>query len=260
MFVDFESELTPVRVISSYRLLSSPIGVVTRQKSRKCWGIALKFGGKTYYSQRGKRFLSDRNHIMLLPKGAQYEWTCVEQGECIVIDFDALEDGNTLRSVEVTDNGFILSAFSRLERALNSADAVGRLESMHILYELLMLLEKAANKKYVPKDKRHLLDPAMDYIMDHYFDPGISNDQLAQLCGMSTVYFRKTFENVYNSAPIRYLHTVRINKAKAILSGDYDSVSQVAESVGYRSVYHFSKMFRTYTGMSPSDYAKNSKI
>ena len=51
MFIDF---ITPTRVISSYKLLNSPVGVVTRQKCRKCWGIALKAGGKTLYQQDGK--------------------------------------------------------------------------------------------------------------------------------------------------------------------------------------------------------------
>jgi AraC-like DNA-binding protein len=59
--------------------------------------------------------------------------------------------------------------------------------------------------------------------------------------------------------PIRYLHDYRVQRAKDILSSDYDSVTQVAESVGYNSVYHFSKMFRLYTGISPTEYAKASR-
>ena len=86
---------------------------------------------------------------------------------------------------------------------------------------------------------------------------GTFEPSLAALCGISTVYFRKTFETVFGVSPIRYLHDLRIGKAKAILSGDYDSIRQVAESTGYSSVYHFSKMFKLYTGQSPSTYAKS---
>jgi len=259
VFIDFGYSLTPTRVISSYRLLSSPVGVVTRQKGRKCWGLALKAGGKTYYEQNGVRTLSDKNHIVLLPKGAKYEWTCVEAGECIVIDFDALEEGDSIRWVEVSDNAFFLEAFSRLEHLAGAQDPVSNFESMQLLFGLLVFLSKTERRKYIPKDKRHLLEPAVGYMMENYIDPGIRNEYLAELCGMSTVYFRKTFEAVYGTPPIRYLHRLRIQKAKAILSGDYDSVSQVAESVGYSSVYHFSKMFRLYTGTSPSEYAKSSR-
>ena len=74
---------------------------------------------------------------------------------------------------------------------------------------------------------------------------------------MSTVYFRKTFMSVYGTSPIKYLNNLRINKAKAILMSDYDSIEQVALSVGYNSIYHFSKKFKLYTGRSPTEYVKN---
>lgn len=259
MFVDFASDVMPTKVISSYRLLKSPIGVVTRQKKRKCWGIALKAGGRTIYRQHGKEILSDANHIVLLPKGAGYQWTCVEQGECIVIDFDAAEEGDQIRMIEVHDNSPFLATFGRLERLTDLNNTVSRLEAMQLLYGLLLALSKSENKRYVPKDKLRLVSPAVNYMMENYADVGIRNDQLAELCGMSTVYFRKIFESLYGTSPIRYLHNLRILKAKAILSGDFDSVSQVAESVGYASVYHFSKMFKVYTGLNPSEYAKCEK-
>ena len=93
----------------------------------------------------------------------------------------------------------------------------------------------------------------------YYFDSTITNNVLSNLCEMSTVYFRKNFENTYGIPPIKYLHNFRINKAKAILHSDYESIEQVALSVGYNSIYHFSKMFKIYTGKSPSEYAKASR-
>lgn len=255
----FQESVTPIRVISSYRLLSSPLGVVTRQRGRKCWGLALKAGGQTVYNQDGKTFLSDKNHVMLLPKGAQYEWTCTDQGECIVIDFDALEEGTRISSLEVGDNGFFLTAFSKIDRILSLEDEAGRLEAMQLLYGLLAQLARMAPKPYIPRGKQQLLTPAVEHMMDNYADPEITNDRLAALCAMSTVYFRKTFEAVYGTPPIRYLHELRLGKAKAILQGDYDSIGQVAQSVGYSSVYHFSKMFRHYTGQSPTAYAKQAR-
>lgn len=252
MFIDF---ITPTRVISSYKLLNSPVGVVTRQNSRRCWGIALKAGGKTLYQQDGKEILSDKYHVVLLPKGARYAWTCTEPGACIVIDFDAPEGSHTIRNLEIADNSFFLAAFARLEACMTLETPLGHFEAMEQLFSLLAALTKADSARFSHRDKRHILTPAVNHMLESYADPQISNDRLAQLCGISTVYFRKTFESVYGTSPIRYLHELRIHKAKAILSGDFGSISQVAESVGYSSVYHFSKMFRLYTGVSPSAYA-----
>ena len=259
LFVDYDFAMTPTRVITSYRLLTSPVGVIHRRKYRNCWGIALKAGGQTCYRQGQRQLLSDKNHVILLPKGAEYEWTCTEPGECIIIDFEALETDRTIRSVEINDESFILASFAKMEKCLTLEHPAGRLEAMQLLYGILLFLAKSANTLYVPKTKQKVLAPAMDHILENYADPGICNDRLAALCGISTVYFRKTFESVYGTSPIRYLHELRINKAKSILSGDYSSIGQVAQSVGYSSVYHFSKMFRLYTGVSPSSYAGNAE-
>ena len=251
----FADSIVPSRVISSYKLLNSPVGMVTRRKSRNCWGIALKAGGKTVYHQDGKEILSDKNHVVLLPRGARYDWVCHEPGACMIIDFDAPESTHAIRSVEIEDDSFFRAAFAKLETCMTREPPLGQLEAMEQLYGLLVFLTKAELPRFSHRDKRHILAPAIHHILENYADPQVANDTLANLCGISTVYFRKTFESVYGTSPIRYLHELRINKAKAILSGDFGSIGQVAESVGYSSVYHFSKMFKLYTGLSPSAYA-----
>ena len=258
VFVDFCSCFTPTRVLSSGRVVKSA-GYTTHQPGRISWGIALKISGLTYYDQDGKRYRSDQNHVLLLPKNGRYSWTCEEAGECLVINFDAPETDGHIRCIEVGDVSEFLSAFSKIEHSLRPENPLRHLESMQQLYGILLFLTRAANKKYAPRDQRGLLTPAMDYLLEHYSDPRITNDLLAGRCGISTVYFRKLFEKVYGTSPIRYLHHLRIEKAKGMLLSDYDTVGQVAESVGYGSIYHFSKMFRAYTGTTPSEYAKSSR-
>ena len=90
----------------------------------------------------------------------------------------------------------------------------------------------------------------------NYSDVSISNDSLAALCGVSTVYFRKLFTAAYGIPPMRYLKNVRINKAKELLIGDADSISAISENTGFGSVYAFSKAFKAETGVSPSGYVK----
>lgn len=133
-----------------------------------------------------------------------------------------------------------------------------RFECLSEVYSVLTFLEKSAKVSNAHYQKQKLL-PALEYMTKSYTDSNISNDFLARLCGVSTVHFRKMFESVYQTSPIRFLQTLRIEKAKTMLDSDFNSIEQVAESVGYNSVYHFSKMFKLNTGISPSGYAKMSK-
>ena len=260
MFVNSGFSITVLRVTSVNRLRNSPVGVTVQHNNRSRWAVALKHSGKTYYTQGDRQILSDAHHPVILPKGSCYSWKCVEPGECLLIEFDALETAEHIYSFSCTDNSFIVNEFDKLRRALHKTTPDGQLEAMSRVYGLLQQLVKGALKDYVPKGKQQLLRPAVSYIAEHYDEPGITNEQLAALCGISTVYFRKSFASVYGVSPIRYLHDLRIRRAKDMLSSDYGSVSEVAESVGYGSVYHFSKMFKQYTGLSPGQYAKNEQL
>lgn len=248
--------ITIIEIISAVRLLNSPVGVSNDRHNRECWGLALKTGGKTIYTVDGQQILSDAQHPVLLPKGGNYTWKCIEPGECLIIDFDAVETGGEVMHFEVPDVSQILNAFARIERKMSLQKPNYRVQCMHLLYGILVSLAKSVKREYVSKDKYGILQPAINYIAENYYNCNITNDVLAKLCGISTVYFRKTFETVYGTSPIKYLHNFRIGKAKAMLLSDYGSVNQVAESTGYSSIYHFSKMFRHYTGQSPSEFAK----
>lgn len=252
-------DITITKIYSANRILTSPIGITTKRFKRSQWALVLKSKGKTYYSSNGKEILSDCFHPVLLPKGCSYSWKCVESGECIIIEFDASETFDEIFSFNLSDSNYILDNFAKIEKLMNFKNTNTKLESLYLLYGILIFLMKSLRKDYVPKQKQALIEPAINYVAEHYQNCDINNDFLAKLCGMSTVYFRKTFEKVYGTSPIKYLHDFRIKKAKSILQSDFESIGQVAESVGYGSIYHFSKMFKQYTGVSPSKYVKNSE-
>lgn len=256
MFINSIPNISVTKIISANRILTSPVGITTKRENRNQWAFIIKSEGKTYYTVNGKEILSDYLHPVILPKGCSYSWKCVESGECIIIEFDANEMENDILSFELSDNSYILDSFAKIEKILNFKGTTAQFESLYLFYGILVFLMKSHKKEYHAKQKQELLEPAMNYITENYQNCDLTNDLLAELCGISTVYFRKTFEKLYGISPIKYLHHFRMKKAKAILRSDYESIGQVAESVGYSNIYHFSKMFKHYTGMSPSEYAK----
>lgn len=259
MFIHSVTDLAINKVFSANRLLNSPVGITTHRNDREGWAIVLKIKGKTIYTVGNKKVLSDNLHPVILPKGCSYSWKCIEPGECIIIEFEAENTETTFASFEIKDNSLLINNFSKIEKSLNTKKTYYRLECNYYLYEILLFLLKFAKQEHQHPKKYSALKPAIKYITENYSDSSITNELLSELCGMSTVYFRKIFVSVYGISPIKYLHNFRIEKAKAILRSDFETIEQVALSVGYNSIYHFSKMFKLYTGKSPSEYATASR-
>ncbi len=259
MFIHSVSTLTVSNIISANRLLNSPIGITTHRYNRKSWAIVLKTKGKTIYTVDGKNVLSDNRHPVILPKGCSYSWKCIEPGECLIIEFDAPITETTFSSFEIKDNTLIINNFAKIEKSLNATKSHHRLECYYYLYDILLFLIKSTKQEATHPKKYSVLEPAIKYITENYSDSNITNELLANLCKMSTIYFRRTFVSVHGISPIKYLHNFRIEKAKAILRSDYETIEQVALSVGYNSIYHFSKMFKHYTETSPLEYSKQNR-
>ena len=256
MFIHCVSNLVVNKVFSANRLSNSPVGITTNHPNRDNWAIALKLKGKTVYTVGKEKILCDSLHPVILPKGSSYSWVCTEPGECITIEFDAQSVVETISSFEIKDNSLITNNFAKIEKSLNANKKHSRLECNCYLYDILIFLLKTVEQEHPHPKKYSDLKPAIKYITEHYSDSSITNKLLSELCGMSSVYFRRTFTCAYGTSPIKFLNNFRTEKAKAILRSDFETVEQVALSVGYNSIYHFSKMFKIYVGVSPLEYSK----
>ncbi len=94
-----------------------------------------------------------------------------------------------------------------------------------------------------------------DYISEHYTEP-ISLESLASHFFLSKYYLCRSFKEVTGYGINEYVHIHRIQKAKQLLEETSLSISEISQSVGYESLSHFEKIFKTYMTMSPLKYRK----
>lgn len=90
--------------------------------------------------------------------------------------------------------------------------------------------------------------------VDTHFAEDISLASVAQLVHLSPYYVSKLFKKTTGENFVDYVTSVRIEKAMEFLSSPSVRVYEVAEQVGYKSTKHFSQVFRSYTGKTPSEY------
>ena len=166
---------------------------------------------------------------------------------------------NEIFSFYIKDGEKILNIFKDMERRRLLKRLTYKIENIKSTYDILLMLIKSKQPKYVPSKKQEKLSFAINYILENYNKP-LKNDELANLTGLSTIYFRKLFTETYGISPIAYINKLRIKKAKDILKSDFESLTEVSLSLGYSSIYDFSRAFKNHVGLSPSNYIKTKRL
>ncbi|MBP1966541.1 AraC family transcriptional regulator [Paenibacillus aceris] len=134
--------------------------------------------------------------------------------------------------------------------------AFGHEEEAVILLRLLLLLferQSPANQSQVDPARRSLNRVMMDVASHIMQDPShqYSIDELAQLAHLSPRYFSLKFKEVMGQTIESYMIEKRIERATYLLKLGMN-VSEVAEALGYRSIYFFSRQYKKVTGITPS--------
>ncbi|MBP3592761.1 MAG: helix-turn-helix transcriptional regulator [Clostridia bacterium] len=253
--IDILSSLAVTRVQSVFNIYTAP-GRPMERKNRPSFAIIYKHEGETVYHNCGRTLISNAENAVILPAGSSYTWQCIKGGHYYVIEFEANATSEQILSFPIGGEGErLLRLFRDAEQKHNLRAPGYRLEQMRAVYTMLLLLLGTQKKTYADAEKRQKIAPALAYISENSA-AHINNDALAALCGISTVYFRKLFFRVTGRSPITYVQELRIAKAKRMLRSDYDSLAEIAVSLGYADIYTFSKAFKKHEGISPTQYAK----
>lgn len=94
--------------------------------------------------------------------------------------------------------------------------------------------------------------------LDHHYPEDISVAKLAETFFLNKHYIAHVFKAETGYSPMDYVISLRMNRAKALLAGTARSISEIAVECGYTDFNHFSKLFKKYGGMSPSQFRKTS--
>lgn len=250
------AKITPIRFCGAL-VIKNSVFKIREQRDRKYYGICFAKSGKMTYYHDGKEYISDRNHVLFLPKGATYTQSCTEEGEFPLIQYLAL-DGTApseFISIEISDVENYLGEFHKLEKLWLIKPPNGHLSALRTIYEIFNRLYK--NELASKRDKNYnIIRPAVRYLEDNFNDPTLNNKILAEKAAVSEVYFRRVFKSQYGTSPKQYIQDLRIRNAENMLRNEYLSITTIAEMSGFSSVYHFSRSFKKVTGYTPSEYIK----
>ena len=97
-----------------------------------------------------------------------------------------------------------------------------------------------------------------DHIDTNYSD-NIKVSDFAEQYFFSGEYLSRLFKFRYGFNIYEYLLMVRMERAKELLTDGEIKIQDIAMRTGYSDTNYFSKAFRNYTGLTPSDYRRRQE-
>jgi two-component system response regulator YesN len=104
----------------------------------------------------------------------------------------------------------------------------------------------------MPNSKKQQLAPAVTYVRLNY-SQRIVSDGMARLCGMSSSHFGRAFKQVYDMTFQDFVVRYRVFQAFNALKAPGANVSEIAYSVGFSDPSYFTRVFKRYVGVAPSE-------
>ena len=212
----------------------------------------------TYTDKNGNVSVAESGDAVYTPLGSEYRAVLSDfassSSHTVGINFLLVDEqgsevvlSNEIRIFRAHDPSALATLF---DRALPADGRENRFLSRTVLMEILA--EFMTDPKYKCDGT---VSHAIAYLAEN-IEKNPSVSQLASECNVSEVYLRRKFSETMGVSPAKYRNELRLNKAISYLKFGDISVQEISDTLGYATVSHFIKEFKSRFGISPLQYRK----
>jgi len=154
--------------------------------------------------------------------------------------------------------------FRHIQQALHTKQSNAQLKACGYLQLLLgeycgLLTHAAADDVVADVESDRIVQQAIHYLSTQYAEP-ITIELMAESIGYNRAYLSRLFKRHTKVTPVAFLQKLRVDKARLLLRERLElTVEQIAASVGFHDPLYFSKQFRRWYGVSPTEYRNQMK-
>ncbi|TXK83856.1 AraC family transcriptional regulator [Paenibacillus sp. N3.4] len=161
-------------------------------------------------------------------------------------------------------NRHISVLFRQIQQALKTKRTNAQLKAIGYLHLLLGEYCETLSASALIGDITHaendrIVQQAIHYLSTQYAEP-ITIELMAESLGYNRAYLSRMFKRHTQVTPVTFLLKLRVDKARLLLRERLElTIEQIASSVGFYDPLYFSKQFRRWYGVSPSEYRNQIK-
>lgn len=137
------------------------------------------------------------------------------------------------------------------EKGLSNRENIRR-SAVHQLISFLYLLSEGEAASYSGEESVHL-EKALKYMQKHVIGSITLSDITTRL-QITESYFIRLFRRRMGTTPMKYYTKLKVEAAGAMLASTNLSIKEIGAKLSFYSEFHFSRVFKQYTGHAPSHY------
>lgn len=222
-------------------------------KPRPRHGLVYVLDGSALYEMDGEEdFTVRKDDILYMPSGITYLTRCGDEPFLhMTINFNMQGDLSLPRCRHCDEGERTRHDMQRIITEWARRGPQYKEKCTGLLYLLL-----CSQLEIIRRDSDRTMDRLQNALtlMDLNDAQEISVSALAESCGISETYFRRLFERAFGMSPMAYLTGKRMSYACELLNNTGFSVEAVAYESGYKDPAYFCRMFKKYTGFSPTAF------
>ena len=130
------------------------------------------------------------------------------------------------------------------------------IEYQQYLIQWMYQLNGVIEERFGDYKNKQKIQEALRFIHENY-NKNLNMAVVTNYISMNYSLFSHTFKQYVGSNFVDYLKNLRMQEAKKLLVETDMMIMDISRAVGYDNEKHFTKVFKTECGVSPSEYRKN---
>ncbi|MBQ7164170.1 MAG: helix-turn-helix domain-containing protein [Clostridia bacterium] len=258
------------RAVSVGRERCSPakkkIGPVLRNR----FTVQLITSGKGYFEAGGKSYVLGENDVMFIPANQVISYYPDNKDPWVYYWFEYVGQNairiNERAGFSAENPVYHTNLTKELSQIMEKMCAVDDertddLITVSLIYEFFSLIikERISQKPHSQSSRDETIKNILFYINDNYNHPSLSLKELSEIFNFNASYLSRLFKQCVSMPFVQYLTALRMQKAGNLLQRDDASIKSIALSVGYRDPLYFTREFRRYYEVTPTQYRKEMR-
>lgn len=217
---------------------------------------------------KGITYEIKKDDIFLIPKDIPIDYKADHNDpwKYVWVTFDGTKAETYLRCAGFSESKYVITSsiptlyYQPIVKKIldsNTLTIANEIKRVGFLYEIISMLIDAQtiNNKdinHCDYSSKTYVEHALQFISSNYNH--ITVNDIVTYIGINRSYLSSIFKKELGVSPQEYLICFRLKKAAALLTKTTLSIKEISSTIGYQNPYNFSKMFKKFYEITPTNY------